>query len=72
MEQLNKAVMAVFESWNNPRARVYRKVNKIPDHLETAVNVQAMVFGNTGKNSGTGVAFTGIRQQVKMLSLVST
>jgi pyruvate,orthophosphate dikinase len=58
MEQLNKAVMAVFESWNNPRARVYRKVNKIPDDLGTAVNVQAMVFGNTGKNSGTGVAFT--------------
>jgi pyruvate,orthophosphate dikinase len=58
MEQLNKAVMAVFESWNNPRARVYRKVNKIPDDLGTAVNVQAMVFGNTGENSGTGVAFT--------------
>lgn len=58
MEQLKKAVMAVFESWNNPRAKVYRKVNKIPDDLGTGVNVQAMVFGNTGDNSGTGVAFT--------------
>ena len=58
MEQLRKAVMAVFESWNNPRAQVYRRVNKIPDDLGTGVNIQTMVFGNTGDNSGTGVAFT--------------
>ncbi len=58
MDQLKKAVMAVFESWNNPRAKVYRRVNKIPDDLGTAVNVQIMVFGNMGDNSGTGVAFT--------------
>ncbi|MGB4504522.1 MAG: pyruvate, phosphate dikinase [Syntrophaceticus sp.] len=58
MDQLKKAVMAVFESWNNPRAKVYRKLNKIPDDLGTAVNVQVMVFGNMGDNSGTGVAFT--------------
>ncbi|MDN5365337.1 MAG: pyruvate, orthophosphate dikinase [Thermacetogenium sp.] len=57
-EQLNRAVRAVFESWNNPRAQVYRKVNRIPDDLGTAVNVQTMVFGNMGDNSGTGVAFT--------------
>ncbi|HHY39858.1 MAG TPA: pyruvate, phosphate dikinase [Syntrophaceticus sp.] len=57
-EQLRRAVIAVFESWNNPRAKVYRKVNKIPDDLGTAVNVQAMVFGNMGNNCGTGVAFT--------------
>lgn len=58
MEQLRESVMAVFASWNNPRAQVYRKVNKIPDDLGTGVNVQTMVFGNTGDNSGTGVAFT--------------
>jgi pyruvate,orthophosphate dikinase len=58
MNQLKKAVMAVFESWNNPRAKVYRRLNKIPDDLGTAVNVQVMVFGNMGENSGTGVAFT--------------
>ncbi|MFY9139225.1 MAG: pyruvate, phosphate dikinase, partial [Thermacetogeniaceae bacterium] len=57
-DQLRRAVIAVFESWNNPRAKVYRKVNKIPDDLGTAVNVQAMVFGNMGNNCGTGVAFT--------------
>lgn len=57
-EQLFLAVQAVFDSWNTPRAIVYRKVNKIPDHLGTAVNVQAMVFGNLGEDSGTGVAFT--------------
>ena len=56
--QLRRAVIAVFESWNNPRAKVYRKVNKIPDDLGTAVNVQVMVFGNMGSNCGTGVAFT--------------
>lgn len=58
MAQLMLAVKAVFESWNNPRAIVYRKLNHIPDNLGTAVNVQTMVFGNMGDNSGTGVAFT--------------
>ncbi len=58
LEQLELAVKAVFDSWDNQRARVYRRLNKIPDHLGTAVNVQAMVFGNMGNDSGTGVAFT--------------
>ncbi|WP_048600311.1 pyruvate, phosphate dikinase [Rubeoparvulum massiliense] len=58
MEQLFLAINAVFESWNNQRAIVYRKLNKIPDHIGTAVNVQSMVFGNMGNDSGTGVAFT--------------
>jgi pyruvate,orthophosphate dikinase len=57
-EQLEAAIEAVFESWNNERARVYRRKERIPDDLGTAVNVQAMVFGNKGANSGTGVAFT--------------
>ena len=57
-EQLMMAVRAVFASWYNPRAEVYRKINRIPDDLGTAVNVQTMVFGNTGDDSGTGVAFT--------------
>lgn len=57
-EQLKQAVTAVFKSWNNQRAIVYRKVNNIPDDIGTAVNVQAMVFGNMGSDSGTGVAFT--------------
>ncbi len=57
-EQLFLAIEAVFDSWNTPRAAVYRQVNKIPHHLGTAVNVQAMVFGNLGDDSGTGVAFT--------------
>ncbi|MBL8424795.1 MAG: pyruvate, phosphate dikinase, partial [Candidatus Accumulibacter phosphatis] len=57
-EQLWGAVMAVFQSWNNDRAKVYRELNDIPDSWGTAVNVQAMVFGNLGDNSGTGVAFT--------------
>jgi pyruvate,orthophosphate dikinase len=56
--QLKKAVEAVFNSWNNPRAQVYRRINKIPDNLGTAVNVQAMVFGNMGNDSATGVCFT--------------
>ncbi len=56
--QLFMAVEAVFKSWNTPRAVVYRKANRIPDNLGTAVNVQAMVFGNLGEDSGTGVAFT--------------
>ncbi|RLB05238.1 MAG: pyruvate, phosphate dikinase [Deltaproteobacteria bacterium] len=57
-EQLWGAIGAVFRSWNNPRAIAYRQLNGIPDDLGTAVNVQAMVFGNMGKTSGTGVAFT--------------
>ena len=57
-EQLLKAVEAVFDSWNNQRAIVYRRINGIPDHYGTAVNVQSMVFGNMGEDSGTGVAFT--------------
>ncbi len=57
-EQLWGAVMAVFDSWNNDRAIYYRRMNKIPDEWGTAVNVQAMVFGNMGNNSATGVAFT--------------
>lgn len=57
-EQLFLAIEAVFKSWNTDRAAVYRKANKIADDLGTAVNVQAMVFGNLGNDSGTGVAFT--------------
>lgn len=57
-EQLFLAINAVFDSWNNQRAIVYRRLNKIPDHLGTAVNIQSMVFGNMGDDSGTGVAFT--------------
>jgi len=57
-EQLMGAVTAVFRSWDNPRANVYRRMNDIPYSWGTAVNVQAMVFGNSGDNSGTGVAFT--------------
>lgn len=56
--QLEMAVGAVFESWNNPRAQVYRRVNRIPDDMGTAVNVQMMVFGNMGDDSATGVLFT--------------
>ncbi|MEM4384488.1 MAG: pyruvate, phosphate dikinase, partial [Candidatus Caldarchaeum sp.] len=57
-EQLKMAVEAVFKSWNNPRAIEYRRFYKIPDDLGTAVNIQMMVFGNLGENSGTGVGFT--------------
>ncbi|MEA4815376.1 MAG: pyruvate, phosphate dikinase [Lachnospiraceae bacterium] len=57
-EQLFAAVKAVFGSWDNPRANVYRKMNDIPYSWGTAVNVQMMVFGNMGETSGTGVAFT--------------
>lgn len=57
-EQLLLAIHAVFDSWNNERAIIYRKLNKIPDDLGTAVNIQSMVFGNMGADSGTGVAFT--------------
>ncbi len=58
VEQLTEAVRAVFRSWNTDRARLYRRQEKISDDLGTAVNVMAMVFGNLGDNSGTGVAFT--------------
>ena len=57
-EQLIGAVKAVFRSWDNPRANVYRKMHEIPYEWGTAVNVQQMAFGNSGPNSGTGVAFT--------------
>jgi pyruvate,orthophosphate dikinase len=57
-DQLWGAIGAVFNSWNNPRAIAYRELNNIPADMGTAVNVQAMVFGNMGKTSGTGVAFT--------------
>ena len=57
-EQLLEAAMAVFRSWDNPRAFVYRRMNDIPYSWGTAVNVQMMVFGNMGNTSGTGVAFT--------------
>ncbi|MDQ1004441.1 pyruvate,orthophosphate dikinase [Neobacillus niacini] len=57
-EQLFLSINAVFDSWNNQRAIVYRRLQKIPGHLGTAVNIQGMVFGNMGNDSGTGVAFT--------------
>ena len=57
-DQLIKAVEAVFRSWNNPRAIYYRRMNDIPGDWGTAVNVQEMVYGNMGEDSGTGVAFT--------------
>ncbi len=58
VEQLRQAINAVFDSWNNPRAVTYRKIHGIPGDWGTAVTVMAMVFGNLGENSGTGVAFT--------------
>lgn len=58
MEQLEMAIQAVFKSWNNHRAKVYRNLNGIDHKLGTAVNIQSMVFGNSGQASGTGVAFT--------------
>jgi pyruvate, orthophosphate dikinase len=57
-EQLRRAIDAVFDSWDTPRAQVYRRAHEIPDDLGTAVNVVQMVFGNKGDRSGTGVAFT--------------
>ena len=57
-EQLMEAIKAVFRSWDNPRANVYRRDNDIPYSWGTAVNVQMMAFGNMGETSGTGVAFT--------------
>ncbi|MBT2829909.1 pyruvate, phosphate dikinase [Staphylococcus coagulans] len=58
IDQLREAIEAVFKSWDNDRARVYRDLNEIPHDIGTAVNVQEMVFGNSGPKSGTGVAFT--------------
>src|SRR4029077_2946609 len=58
VEQLRDAIDAVFKSWNTDRAKTYRRMERIPDDLGTAVNVQMMVFGNMGSTSGTGVAFT--------------
>ena len=58
IDQLRLARNAVFRSWQNPRAKEYRRIYEIPDSIGTAVNVQAMVFGNTGDRSGTGVGFT--------------
>jgi pyruvate,orthophosphate dikinase len=58
IKQLLMAISAVFESWNNPRAVTYRRLNYIPDDLGTAVNIQHMVFGNIGEKSATGVGFT--------------
>ncbi len=58
IDQLNASVEAVFRSWNNERAIIYRRREKIDDHIGTAVNIQAMVFGNMGDDCGTGVAFT--------------
>ncbi|MFG6150222.1 pyruvate, phosphate dikinase [Halobacillus sp. B23F22_1] len=57
-EQLFLTINAVFDSWNNQRAVLYRRLHQIPGHLGTAVNIQSMVFGNMGNDSGTGVAFT--------------
>src|SRR5439155_7189930 len=57
-EQLTRSVRAVFNSWDNPRAQVYRHAHGIPDDLGTAVNIVQMVFGNKGDTSGTGVCFT--------------
>ncbi len=57
-DQLRTAIIAVFRSWNNPRAQYYRKMHQIPDDLGTAVNIVMMVYGNMGEDSGTGVGFT--------------
>ena len=57
-EQLDKSISAVFDSWNTDRAKLYRRRERIPDDLGTAVNIVAMVFGNMGDDSGTGVCFT--------------
>ena len=70
--QLMEAVKAVFRSWDNPRAIVYRRMNDIPGDWGTAVNVQSMVFGNMGDTSGTGVAFTRNPSPVKRVFLAST
>jgi pyruvate,orthophosphate dikinase len=69
--QLMAAVKAVFRSWDNPRANVYRRMNDIPYSWGTAVNVQPMVFGNLNTNSGTGVAFSRDPATVRTLSSAS-
>lgn len=70
-DQLWGAINAVFESWNNDRAIYYRKLNGISDAIGTAVNVQAMVFGNMGDNSATGLLFQETLQQERIFSMVS-
>ena len=66
-EQLFEAISSVFRSWESQRAKTYRKLNRIPDNWGTAVNVQAMVFGNMGNNCATGVALQETHQPVKIL-----
>jgi len=66
------AIEAVFRSWNNPRAILYRQLNNIPDDWGTAVNIVQMVFGNMGDDSGTGVAFTRNPPLAKRNFTVST
>ena len=66
------AVKAVFRSWDNPRANVYRRMNEIPYDWGTAVNVQQMVFGNSGDKSGTGVRSPATRPPVRRRSSAST
>ena len=67
--QLIEAINSVFKSWESQRTKTYRKLNKIPDEWGTAVNVQAMVFGNMGNDCATGVAFTEIHQLERILFL---
>jgi len=71
-DQLWGAVAAVFRSWDNVRARRYRKIHEIPESWGTAVNVQAMVFGNMGESSATGVAFTTFAAAAIALAASST
>jgi len=72
LEQLWGAINAVFNSWNNDRAIAYRKLNSIPSAWGTAVNVQAMVFGNMGDDCGTASPSHGIPQRVRMNSTANT
>jgi len=72
LKQLHMAVVAVFESWDNHRAKVYRRQEGIPDNLGTAVNVQSMVFGNKGETSGTGVPSPAIPPPARTSSTVSS
>ena len=69
-EQLWGAIQAVFNSWTNERARVYRKLHHIPEDWGTAVNIQSMVFGNMGNDSATGVCFTRNPSSGENLSLI--
>lgn len=71
MEQLWGAICAVFDSWMNERAILYRKMEGIPSEWGTAVSVMAMVFGNMGNTSATGVCFSVMLQQVKTYSTES-